>query len=859
MRSASAEQATSAPPSASVTASPRAATARNCAPAMLLRKAMMTSAEQAAHPMLRLLLAVVLGLLPLLAQATMSDCVAAGRDLSAVTQVLEDPGGTLTPDVVLRRTGADWRPASVRSLQPGYSASAWWLRIRLRNPGHEACAAWLLAGPAQLRDVQAFLPRQDGGWTHMVAGADHPLNAWPAPVRQPVFPLTLEAATDSVVLLRISSPGRRLAFTPQLWAEHAFERARIFESLVDGAVFGAMLLLVCFGVALGGVFRRPRLVYLALAVLAYTFYVGLLYNYGYVHLWPGNGALNDWLTRFMMAMTFFAGNLYFCDVLRVSRLHRAWSLALAAIRSAFLLLALGSQWIEPGLWQATIHRIDSVAVLLLLVVLAIQLRQRAVGWFPPTLLALGLLEPAMRAAYRVGLHTFYTADNHLFSVTVLPGGVILIATLISQMAKARRNELNAKEALERQRETERTRLEELVGLRTTQLQQALRARSGLLARIGHDLRAPLAAMLDSARQWQAGAVEKNFPRVIERNARHQMEMIDELVEFSRDELAELELIEAPGYLHGFLHEVAEQAHLEAARRGNTLECRFAEDLPPVVVADFRRLRQVLANLLGNAAKFTRDGRVVFAVQARPATPGQICLAVAVEDNGMGIPQAERGRLLQPFARGSNAGSHEGSGLGLAIVTQLLQLMGGTLRMEDASGGGSRFAFELALPIADEEAIETGGEVPTVAVDGAGRTVLVVDDQLQNRELLCDLLDGFGFVALAAADGHVALHLLRERNVDLVVTDQCMDGLDGWGLLAAVRAQWPRLPVLLYSAAPPRRPEGAESALAFDACLLKPLQPDALLSQIAELAGASASGLTGVEPARLSRWDPARVS
>lgn len=820
---------------------------------------MMTSAEQAAHSMLRLLLAVVLGLSPLFAQATTHDCAAASRDLSAVTQVLEDPDATLTPDAVLRRAGADWRPASVRSLQPGYSASAWWLRIRLRNPGHDACAAWLLAGPAQLRDVQAFLPRPDGGWTRMVAGADHPLDAWPAPVRQPVFPLTLEAGADSIVLLRISSPGRRMAFTPQLWAEHAFERARLFESLVDGAVFGAMLLLVCFGVALGGVFRRPRLVYLALAVLAYTFYVGLLYNYGYVHLWPGNAALNDWLTRFMVAMTFFAGNLYFCDVLRVSRLHRAWSVALAAIRSAFLLLALGSQWVEPGLWQATIHRIDSVAVVLLLVVLAIQLRRRAVGWFPPTLLALGLMEPAMRAAYRVGLHTFYTADNHLFSLTVLPGGVILIATLISQMAKARRNELRANEALERQRDSERARLEELVGLRTTQLQQALRARSGLLARIGHDLRAPLAAMLDSARQWQAGAVEKNFPRVIERNARHQMEMIDELVEFSRDELAELELIEAPGYLHGFLQEVAEQAHLDAARRGNTLDCRFAESLPPVVVADFRRLRQVLANLLGNAAKFTRDGRIVFAVEGRPAAPGQICLAVAVEDNGMGIPRTERERLQQPFARGSNAGSHEGSGLGLAIVTQLLQLMGGTLRIDDGPDGGSRFAFDLVLSIADEEAIETGGEIPTATVDGAGRTVLVVDDQRQNRELLCDLLGGSGFVVLAAADGHAALCLLHDRDVDLVLTDQCMEGLDGWGLLVAVRAQWPGLPVMLCSAAPPRRPEGADPALAFDGCVLKPVQADALLAQVAVLVGDAASGC-GVEaaPSSVPRRGAARL-
>jgi CheY-like chemotaxis protein len=150
-------------------------------------------------------------------------------------------------------------------------------------------------------------------------------------------------------------------------------------------------------------------------------------------------------------------------------------------------------------------------------------------------------------------------------------------------------------------------------------------------------------------------------------------------------------------------------------------------------------------------------------------------------------------------------------------------------------------------------------MPTVSVDGAGRTVLVVDDELQNRELLCDLLDGSGFVALAAADGHAALRLLRERNVDLVLTDQCMDGLDGWGLLATLRAQWPGLPVLLCSAAPPRRPEGVDSALAFDAYLLKPLQSDALLTLVAELLGASATGLPGAESGRVSRGDSARAS
>jgi signal transduction histidine kinase/CheY-like chemotaxis protein len=797
----------------------------------------MARAERGPHPLLRRWLAAVgLGLFVSVAHAAAPDCLSGSRDLSAVTQVLEDPHGTFTPDAVLDHRGADWRPATVRSLQPGYSASTWWLRIRLRNPNAAACDAWLLAGPAQLRDVQTFVPRPQGGWTRMLSGVDHPLSAWSTPLRQPAFPITLRAGTETTVLVRIRSAGRRVALTPQLWGGHAFTRAGNLESLVDGAVFGAMLLLVCFGVALGGVFRRPRLVYLALAVLAYTLYVALLYNYGYVHLWPGRSVFNDWLARFAVAMTFFAGNLYFCDVMRVARLHRAWGVAFAGFRSAFLLLAICSLWIEPGLWQAIVHRLDSVAAILFTIVVIIQVRQRAVDWFPPTLIALGWMEPAMRAAYLLGLHTFYTADNHLFSTTVLPGGIILIATLISQMAKARRNELRADAELEGQRRTERARLEELVGLRTTQLQQALHARSTLLARIGHDLRAPLAAMLDSARQWHAGAAGRDYPQLIERHARQQVELIDELTEFARDELAELELVEAPGYLHEFLHDVAEQAQWLAERRGNRLERRFADDLPAVVVADFRRLRQVLMNLLGNAAKFTRDGHIAFSVEASAVISGEIILAICVEDSGIGIPPAERERLLQPFARGSNAAGHEGSGLGLSIVMQLLQLMGAHLSVDAAPGGGSRLAFDLRLQLAGEDAVEPPLDLSDPGVDGAGRTVLVVDDEPYQRDLLCDLLAGSGFNPLRATDGHEALALLRRHEVALVSTDQCMDGLDGWGLLAAVRTHHPGVPVLLYSAQPPRRPASAADDIHFDASLLKPASARILVGQVARLAG-----------------------
>ncbi|MGC1548748.1 MAG: response regulator, partial [Rhodanobacter sp.] len=122
------------------------------------------------------------------------------------------------------------------------------------------------------------------------------------------------------------------------------------------------------------------------------------------------------------------------------------------------------------------------------------------------------------------------------------------------------------------------------------------------------------------------------------------------------------------------------------------------------------------------------------------------------------------------------------------------------------------------------------------------TILVVDDHAQSREMLCDLLDGFGFESLPAADAEQALALLQRQAISLVLTDQTMPGIDGWELLQRVRRDHPGLPVLLYSSLPPRHPEGFE-ALEFNDALLKPASGKQLLVRISRLLAVRALGLS----------------
>lgn len=365
---------------------------------------------------------------------------------------------------------------------------------------------------------------------------------------------------------------------------------------------------------------------------------------------------------------------------------------------------------------------------------------------------------------------------------------------------------------------------------------ALRARRDLLGHISHDLRSPLAAIVDSARLWRGGDTRRDYPRLIERHADRQMELIDELLEFSGTDLSAAAIEPVPGYLFDALDEAAETTELATERHGNRLHRHFAADLPAVVRADFRSLRRVLTNLLGNADKYTRDGDIHFIVERlRADEPDRVRLRFVVDDNGPGMVPEERERLLQPFIRGDNADRIEGNGLGLAIVTALLGHMGSHLEVDDSPLGGSRFHFELALPLASESELEPGlADDGTVDVDGSGRTILVVDDDRRQREMVCDLLHSYDFDTLTAADGRTALGLLRDQPVDLIVTDQYMPVVDGWRLLEHVRRHHAALSVLLCSALPPLRPPNVDRTSCFDAVLSKPVDGAILLQRIALL-------------------------
>ncbi|UZE18988.1 response regulator [Pseudomonas sp. B21-054] len=760
-------------------------------------------------------------------------CQAEHLELMPVLRVFEDTQASLSLEDVAQLPDVRFSAAPPNWPSQSYSRSAFWLKVSLTNSSAVACSRLLVIGAPRLDDIRLYQP-VDGHWREAHAGGTYPLAEWPQPAaRQPAFPVSLAAGESVTVFVRVTSHFQ-LLLEPELWSEPALLRSQQQTYLSDGLTLGIVLLVVPFGLIVGGILRSRLLTVNAGAVMSYILLTCILN--GYLIYWPAALGWTRELLTCASAISFVLFLAYFRVLLQVSVLPKVigWSYWLPLSGCV-----LGRLWwlkVDPvqGAQIVQISLLSFYGVLFVTLFMAWR-RRLSYSWLAWLVSGLLLAQLLMRMLFPQEQLPWQSPQSKYSLSSTLPGVMLLVCTLIMEVARSRNREKNALSTLEQQRQAEHERLESTVALRTSQLRDSLAARSALMARISHDLRSPLVRIIDYARLLHAGP-NRDYQATIERNARQQLELIDEMLEFSRGELEQMQLTLAPGYLYGFLKEVVDEAGFLAARQGNTFEAVLADDLPPLVEADFKRLRQVLMNLLANAAKFTRKGQIRFAVSAGPgAAADSVELHFSVIDSGIGIDPQEFEQLLQPFRRGRNAQRYEGSGLGLSIVTQLLERMDSRLEPQ-ATEQGSHFSFRLQLKCAEEHDLENGiVDNNATPFDGTGQHVLLVDDIEQNSEWLYDLLAGYGFDVSMAASGEEALACLAQQPIDLMISDQMMPGMDGWELLRQVRERWHDLPVMLYSAVPPRRPQGYPEDLEFNAALLKPADSRELLAWVKALA------------------------
>ena len=339
---------------------------------------------------------------------------------------------------------------------------------------------------------------------------------------------------------------------------------------------------------------------------------------------------------------------------------------------------------------------------------------------------------------------------------------------------------------------------------------ANQAKTRYVAGMTHELRTPLNSILGYAQILLKGKpgdarTGRDALQTIQRSGEHLMGLIDGLLELARIEAGRLRLEAAPVSLPAFLDDVVRMVRPQAAAKGLLFELETRGRVPEWVQADAKRLRQILLNLLGNAVRFTERGRIVLRVDARREV-----LRFQVEDTGIGIAPQDLDRIFLPFERGSGGRriSETGTGLGLTITHLLTELMGGERSVQSELGAGSTFTLRLYLreiaappqaPVAADGVPDPVGQRAIVGYEGPRRTLLVVDDQPIQRQMLAGMLMPLGFVIREAASGSEALERVRTDPPDAVLLDISMDDMDGWATARAMRAAGTQEPIIIVSA------------------------------------------------------------
>ena len=346
--------------------------------------------------------------------------------------------------------------------------------------------------------------------------------------------------------------------------------------------------------------------------------------------------------------------------------------------------------------------------------------------------------------------------------------------------------------------------EHQVKLAMEEAKNANQAKSIFLARMSHELRTPLNAILGFAnilkKSMNANIQEKENLNIIKKSGEHLLNIINEILELSKIEAGKIEINPKNFDFFELIKEIEDIFAFRCEAKNLKFEINLSNDLPNFIKTDEQRLRQILINLLGNALKFTNEGQISLYIYNLNNK-----LFFEVKDTGIGIDITNQEKIFKPFEQVKlNNYTQQGTGLGLAITKELISLLGGTIYVKSQINKGSEFYFSInyeKVNMAELTLKSQAKEIIGIKKFQDEKTILVVDDIKENRDLIVQLLAFYGFKTLQANSGLLALKLFEKEKIDLIFMDILMEDLDGLETTKIIRKKQnnSNIPIIALSA------------------------------------------------------------